>query len=71
MAGLLEFFGSLSLFGWFLLGLCILFLFNIRKIIRLRSPLDSQQHKSWRETQGSIDGGNTKADHLEKKDKEI
>ena len=71
MASVLEFFGSLSVVGWVLVVICILLLLNIRKIFRLRTPLDSQQHKSWRASAGSMHGGNTKADHLEKEDKEI
>lgn len=66
MAEIVEFFSSLGVIGWVLFVLCILLLINLGKIFRLRSPLDSQQHKSWRST-----GGITKADHLEQNDKEI
>jgi len=38
----------------------VLAILNIRKLILLRSPLDSQKHTIWRAT-----GGVTKPDHLE------
>jgi len=59
---ILEFLGSLSIFGWILIVLLILRFLNIGKVIRLRSPLDTQQHKLWRSTDGT-----TKPGHLEKK----
>jgi len=60
MDGIIEFLGSLGIVGWLLL---ILFIFNLRKILRLRSPLDTPQHKLWRNSDVE-----TKADHLDKKD---
>jgi len=66
MASVLAFLSSLSLLGWVLVVLCILVIFNFAKILRLRSPLDSEQHKSWRST-----GDINKAGHLEKKYKDI
>ncbi|MXY32754.1 MAG: hypothetical protein F4186_14945 [Boseongicola sp. SB0676_bin_33] len=56
----LEFFRSLGLIGYVVLAVLILALLNIRKLILLRSPLDSQQHKTWRAT-----GGTTNPDHLQ------
>lgn len=66
MEGLIEFISSLGAVGWGLILLCALILINLGKIIRLRSPLDSPQHKAWRKA-----GGTTKADHLENNDIEI
>lgn len=71
MDSFIEFFKSLGIIGWVLLALCVLILFNLRKIIRLRSPLDSQQHKAWRDNEGEMHGSRTKPAHLETKDKEI
>lgn len=62
----IEFISSLGAIGWALILLCALIIINLRKIIRLRSPLDSPQHKAWRKA-----GGTTKADHLESNDIEI
>ena len=61
---------SLSIVGWVLLMLCVLILLNLRKIIRLRSPLDSQQHREWRDDVSGMHGSRTTAEHLENKDKE-
>ena len=61
---MLEFFGSLGVIGWIVLILVILTVVNIRKILVLRSPLDSQDQKLWREKAGEI-GGPTKPKHLE------
>ena len=63
-----EFLQSLGIFGYIILGVLALLIWNIRKIIFLRSPLDSQQHKLWRATQGG-----TEPDHLTKKsvDKDV
>jgi len=63
MDGIIEFLGSLGIVGWLLLILCVLIIFNLRKILRLRSPLDTPQHKLWRNSDVE-----TKADHLDKKD---
>jgi len=45
---LIEFIGSLGVFGWILIALCILLLLNLRKILQLRSPLDSKDHDFWK-----------------------
>jgi len=71
MTGVLEFLGSLGIVGWIAVILCVLLLLNLGKVFRLRSPLDSQQHRSWRFSQETMRGGNTKPDHLEKKDIDI
>ena len=70
MEGLLEFFKSLGVLGWVLVALCVLVLLNLKKIIWLRSPLDSQKHREWRDDIGGMSGSTTKADHLENEDKE-
>jgi len=57
---MLEFFQSLSVIGYFVIIVVVLGLLNLRKLIFLRSPLDSQQHKLWRRT-----GGVTPPDHLQ------
>lgn len=57
---MMDFIYSLGVIGYVIIILLIVLIWNIRGIIFLRSPLDSQQHKIWRET-----GGTTKADHLE------
>ena len=57
-----EFFHSLGIIGYVILGVVALLIWKIRKIIFLQSPLDSQQHKLWRATQGE-----TEPDHLTKK----
>lgn len=56
----LEFFRSLGVIGYVVLTVLVLALLNIKKLILLRSPLDSQQHRNWRAT-----GGTTNPDHLE------
>lgn len=56
---MIEFFLSLGVIGYFVVGVLVLALWNLRGLIKLRTPLDSQQHKSWRAT-----GGSTKPDHL-------
>lgn len=56
----LEFLGSLGVIGYIVLIVLVLALLNIKKLVLLRSPLDSQQHKAWRAT-----GGVTNPDHLE------
>jgi hypothetical protein len=62
---MIEFVQSLGAIGFVVLGVVILALWNIRKLITMRSPLDSQQHKNWRAT-----GGTTPPDHLQnQKDK--
>jgi hypothetical protein len=67
MQGFIEFVSSLSMTGYILIGIVILILLNLKKIVLLRSPLDSWQHKLWKDTGGAGD----KAEHLEPKDKEI
>jgi hypothetical protein len=67
MQGFIEFVSSLSMTGYILIGIVILILLNLKKIVLLRSPLDSWQHKLWKDTGGAGD----KAEHLESKDKEI
>ncbi|WP_375280922.1 hypothetical protein [Pseudooctadecabacter sp.] len=59
---MIEFFTSLGLIGYFVIIVAVLGLWNLRKLIFLRSALDSQQHKLWRRT-----GGGTPPDHLEDK----
>ena len=62
---MIAFFQSLGLFGYILLAIVALLLWNARRLIFLRSPLDSQQHKNWR---GSVDEGvYTNPDHLDPK----
>jgi len=56
---MIEFFASLGIIGYFVIAVVILGLWNLRKLITLRSPLDSQQHKTWRGTGGAGD-----PDHL-------
>ena len=67
MQEFVEFINSLSLTGYILIGLIVLILINLKKIITLRSPLDSWQHKLWKDTGGAGE----KAEHLDPKDKEI
>lgn len=55
-----EFLASLSVFGWIMIGVVFLGLWNLRRLFFMRSPLDSPQHKGWRETPG------TRPDHLDK-----
>lgn len=57
---MLEFLQSLSLFGVLALVIVVLGLFYLKKLIFLRSPLDSEQHKLWRRT-----GGVGRPDHLD------
>jgi hypothetical protein len=57
---MLEFFTSLGVFGYILLAIIAVCLINIKKIVLLRSPLDSEQHKIWRST-----GGVSRPDHLD------
>ena len=59
---MIEFISSLGLIGYFVIIVAVLGLWNLRKLIFLRSPLDSQQHKLWRGT-----GGGTPPDHLDDK----
>lgn len=56
---MLEFFTSLGIVGYFVVAVVVLGLWNLKKLIFLRSPLDSQQHKLWRRT-----GGVGSPDHL-------
>jgi hypothetical protein len=67
MQGFIEFVSSLSMTGYILIGIVILILLNLKKIVLLRSPLDSWQHKLWKDTGGAGD----KAEHLESIGKEI
>ncbi|WP_299202188.1 hypothetical protein [uncultured Tateyamaria sp.] len=60
---MIEFFQSLGLFGYAILAFLAVLIWNLKKLIKLRTPLDSQQHKIWRAT-----GGTTKPDHLENRD---
>jgi len=57
---MLDFIGSLGVIGYFVVIVLALCIWNIRKLFKLRTPLDSIQHKMWRNTGGA--GG---ADHLE------
>jgi len=59
---MLEFVQSLGLFGYVVIAIVVLALLNIRKLIWLNSPLDSQEHKNWKRT-----GAITPPDHLEPK----
>ena len=56
---MIAFVQSLGVIGYLVLGIVVLCLWNVRKLFKLRSPLDSQQHKIWRNT-----GGGTPPDHL-------
>ncbi len=56
---MIEFFQSLGIVGYFVIIVVVLGLWNLKKLIFLKSPLDSQQHKNWKAT-----GGVTKPDHL-------
>lgn len=56
---MLSFIQSLGIIGYIVLGIIILSVWNLKKLLFLRSPLDSQQHKLWRAT-----GGTTRPDHL-------
>ncbi|MDG0988807.1 MAG: hypothetical protein P8H36_01520 [Yoonia sp.] len=56
---MIAFFQSLGVVGYFVVIVVVLGLWNLKKLIFLRSPLDSQQHKSWRRS-----GGIGKPDHL-------
>ncbi|MCV3273398.1 hypothetical protein [Roseobacter sinensis] len=60
---MVDFFQSLGLTAYLILAVLVLVLWNIKKLILLRSPLDSQQHRTWRAT-----GGTTRPDHLENSD---
>lgn len=63
-----EFFSSLGLVGWFVIILLALILLNIRSIFRLSSPLDSQDHKNWREKLSDM-SISEEPKHLQKKHK--
>ena len=73
VSAILEFFSSLGVIGWCLIALCILLLLNLSKLARLRSPLDSQEHRLWKYDRATRHPGRSKRtmklDHLEKKDK--
>lgn len=66
MSALVDFFQSLSTLGYIVIALVALCVWNLKSLMRLRSPLDSWQHKIWRSTCGE-----TPPDHLEQRDKEI
>jgi len=74
VSAIFEFFGSLGFMGWCLIALCVLLLVNLAKLVRLRSPLDSQEHRLWKYDRATRHPGRTqrpmKLDHLEKKDKQ-
>ncbi|MBT4567911.1 MAG: hypothetical protein HOC45_08365 [Marinovum sp.] len=55
-----EFISSLGVIGYFLIGVLGLALWKLRKLWKLRSPLDSLQHKAWRNM-----GGLEHPDHLD------
>jgi len=60
MAGsIIAFLQSLGVAGYFVVIVAALGIWNLKKLIVLRSPLDKPQHKGWRST-----GGVTKPDHL-------
>jgi len=61
LSDIIEFVSSLGLIGYIVLFVIVLCLFNLKKLIFLKSPLDSQQHKLWRRV-----GAETNPDHLEK-----
>jgi len=65
LSALIEFISSLGLVGYVVLIVVILCLFNLKKIIFLKSPLDSQQHKLWRSV-----GSEPNPDHLDKNKKQ-
>lgn len=54
-----EFIYPLGAVGCFVIGFLFLCLWNFRKLLFLRSPLDSQQHELWRSAEGT-----TPPDHL-------
>ncbi len=62
MGAKMEFLGSLGVIGYVLIALVILCLWNLRRIIFLKSPLDSQQHKNWRQMGVDMDD----PDHLDR-----
>ena len=62
MDTIIEFVQSLGLIGYVVLGICFLCLIRLKKILTLRSPLDSWQHRAYQRT-----GGAMKPDHLLKK----
>lgn len=74
METVLDFFSSLSVVGWFVVILCVLLLLNlpgiVRGIVRLRSRLDSQEHRLWKQDRinriPERTKGTMKLDHLER-----
>mgnify|MGYP001296913920 CR=1 FL=1 len=42
-----EFISSLGLIGYLLIGVLGLAIWNLRKLWKLHTPLDSPQHKAW------------------------
>ena len=49
-----EFMSSLGLIGYLVIGVLGLAIWNLRKLWKLRTPLDSPQHKAWRRNGGLI-----------------
>jgi len=62
MDQIVEFVQSLGLIGYVVIGIVFLCILNIKKIMTLRSPLDSWQHRAFQRT-----GGVMNPDHLDKK----
>lgn len=60
---MVDFVQSLGLFGYGILAFLVLLIWRLKSIIKLRSPMDSQQHITWRTT-----GGITDPDHLNSND---
>ena len=58
---LIEFVKSLSLTAYVLIGFCVAILFNLKKLLTLRSPLDTWQHRFWKNM-----GGADKPEHIER-----
>ena len=55
-----EFMASLGLIGYLVVGVLGLAVWNLRKMWKLRTPLDSPQHMAWRKS-----GGFDHPDHLD------
>ena len=55
-----EFMSSLGLIRYLVIGVLELAIWNLRKLWKLRTPLDSPQHKAWQRN-----GGFDHPDHLD------
>lgn len=56
-----EFIQSLGVIGYIVIGIVLLCLFNLRKLLTLKSPLDSWQHRAFQRT-----GGVMNPEHLDR-----